>query len=75
MFLTGKAGFHVYASWFRSEGYGRANLPTFYLDRWTKEGDNKGVPRLSIKDPNENFIKPSTFFLYDASFLKIGSID
>ncbi|MCA4599130.1 TonB-dependent receptor [Bacteroides xylanisolvens] len=75
MFLTGKAGFHVYASWFRSEGYGRANLPTFYLDRWTKEGDNKGVPRLSIKDPNENFIKPSTFFLYDASFLKIGSIE
>lgn len=70
IFLTGKADFNVYAAWFRNEGYGRANLPSFYLDRWQKEGDDNGVPRLSIEDPNGNFQKPSDFYLYDASYLK-----
>ena len=75
IFLTGKADFNVYAAWFRNEGYGRANLPSFYLDRWQKEGDDNGVPRLSIEDPNGNFQKPSDFYLYDASYLKIGSLE
>lgn len=75
IFMTGKSKFNVYAAQFRPEGYGKANLPSFYLDRWTKEGDNNGVPRLSTIDPNGNFAKPSDFYLYDASYFKIGSIE
>ena len=75
IFLTGKAGYKVFSDIYRQEAYGRSNLPSFYLDRWRKEGDDNGVPRLSSKDPNGNFGKPSDFYLYDGSHLKISSLE
>ena len=33
------------------------------------------MPRLSSKDPNGNFGKPSDFYLYDGSHLKISSLE
>ena len=75
MLINGKADFDVYAAQTRKEGYGQMNLPTFYLDRWQKPGDNNGVPRFTIADPNGNYDKPSDFYLYDGTFLKIGSME
>ena len=75
VFLRGKFDYKLYSAQLRNEGYGRANLPVYYMDRWTNEGMNKGVPRLTMDDKNENFIKPSDFYLYDASFIKIGNIE
>lgn len=75
IFMTGKADLDVMALHYRSESYGRANLPAFYLDAWKKSGDNTDIPRLSLADKNKNFSNPSDFFVYDASFLKIGTIE
>lgn len=75
IFLSSKLDYDLYAAQYRKEGYGRSNLPSFYKDRWTHEGVNNGVPRLSIDDPNGNFDKASDFYMYDASFLKIGNIE
>ncbi|WP_282035802.1 SusC/RagA family TonB-linked outer membrane protein [Saccharicrinis aurantiacus] len=71
MFITGKADLDVMACHYRSELYGDVNLPTFYNDAWQKEGDNTNFPRLA----NGNFQKPSDIFMYDASYLKIGTLE
>jgi len=73
--LRSKLDYKLYSAQLRSEGYGRANLPHFYMDRWTQEGMDNGIPRLSISDPNLNFKRASDFYLSDASFLKIGNIE
>lgn len=75
MFLSGKADFDVFTAQYRGESYGKANLPSFYLDRWQKDGDITSVPRLSVKNANGNFSKPSDFYVYDGSYLKIGGIE
>ncbi len=75
MFMTGKADLDVMAFHYRPESYAHANLPTFYMDAWKQKGDNTDIPRLSASDPNGNFTNPSDFFVYDASFLKIATIE
>lgn len=75
MFMHGKADVDVWSAQYRTEGYGRSNLPDFWLDRWQKPGDNTAVPRLTVTDPNGNFTKASEFHVFDASFFKIGTIE
>ena len=74
IFLRSKLGYHILNSMTRTEGYGRMNLLSFYKDRWTPEHHSNSVPRLSMTDANKNFFYPSDFYLYNASFLKIGNI-
>ncbi|WP_075590053.1 SusC/RagA family TonB-linked outer membrane protein [Labilibacter marinus] len=75
MMMHGKADVDVWMAQYRDEAYGRSNLPTFWLDRWQKQGDNNGVPRLSLADSNDNIRKASEFHVEDASFFKIGTIE
>ncbi len=75
MFLSGKADYKIFGAHYRNEGYGKMNLPTFYLDRWQKEGDVTNIPRFSVKDPNGNYAKPSDFYLFDGSYLRISSLE
>ena len=73
--MHGKADVDIYMAQFRTEAYGRANLSSFMLDRWQKEGDNNGVARLSITDANNNNKNASEFYVRDGSFFKIGTIE
>ncbi|MGQ1783711.1 MULTISPECIES: SusC/RagA family TonB-linked outer membrane protein [unclassified Saccharicrinis] len=75
VFVHGKADVDVWMSQYRDEAYGRSNLPSFWLDRWQKEGDDKGVPRVTLADLNNNVRNPSEFHVRDASFFKIGTIE
>ncbi|MDE5416775.1 TonB-dependent receptor [Labilibaculum sp. DW002] len=75
MMMHGKADVDIWMAQYRDEAYGRANLPSFWLDRWQQAGDNNGVPRLSITDANDNVRKASEFHVRDASFFKIGTIE
>lgn len=73
--MSGKTGHQIYAAQSRTEGLGRSNLPSFYMDRWTKEGDDNGVARLSIADPNGNFKQASDFYVYDGDFFRISTLN
>ena len=45
------------------------------MDRWTKEGDVTSIPRFVVEDFNQNMQKASEFWVKNASFLKIGTIE
>nr|WP_320119466.1 TonB-dependent receptor [uncultured Marinifilum sp.] len=75
MMMHGKADVDVWMAQYRDEAYGRSNLPDFWLNRWQKEGDNNGVPRLTLNDPNNNVRNASEFHVKDASFFKIGTME
>lgn len=75
MMMHGKADVDVWMAQYRDEAYGRANLPSYWLNRWQQAGDNNGVPRLSITDANNNVRNASEFHVQDASFFKIGTME
>lgn len=70
VFLQGAAGNKVFQA-LRRLDIARANWTTAALDRWTGEGTSNDYPRLTQADPNQNFKNPSSFYLSDASYLRI----
>jgi TonB-linked SusC/RagA family outer membrane protein len=44
------------------------------FDRWTAASPGNTHPRLTVNDPNGNFKNPSTYFVEDASYLKLRNI-
>jgi TonB-linked SusC/RagA family outer membrane protein len=43
------------------------------LDRWQKEGDRTGVPRVSTNSQNDNF-RTSDFYVEDGSYLRLSNL-
>ncbi|MDJ1472010.1 TonB-dependent receptor [Cytophagaceae bacterium DM2B3-1] len=41
---------------------------------WTPENTNTDVPRLTIKDPNNNFSRVSNFYVENGSYLRLKSL-
>ncbi len=75
VFMNGKANVDVFVAPYKQGVYGNGNMPTFFLDRWTKEGDVTSIPRFVVEDFNQNMQKASEFWVKNASFLKIGTIE
>jgi TonB-linked SusC/RagA family outer membrane protein len=55
------------------------NMPDYALDRWTPENKNSHYPRMIVgahgpQDETGWNDKPSTLYLFDASFLKLGKL-
>ncbi|WP_347158224.1 SusC/RagA family TonB-linked outer membrane protein [Pontibacter chitinilyticus] len=48
-----------------------ANWQTKALGRWTGEGSTNSYPRLTNDDPNQNYSKPSDFYLEDGDYFRI----
>ncbi len=48
-----------------------SNWQTNALNRWTGEGTSNTYPRLSTSDPNQNFSRPSKFYLQDGDYFRI----
>jgi len=48
-----------------------ANWQTAALNRWTGEGTSNTYPRLTEDDDNNNFSRPSDFFLQDGDYFRV----
>ncbi|PIF00907.1 MAG: SusC/RagA family TonB-linked outer membrane protein [Maribacter sp.] len=53
------------------QGY---NLDNRVLDAWTPSNTNTDIPRISTQDNNNNFGTQSTWYLEDASYLRLKNI-
>lgn len=51
-----------------------ANMTTDALNRWTGEGSSNTYPRLAMNDPNKNFSRSSDFYVEDASFFRLRTL-
>ena len=51
-----------------------ANWHSKYLNRWVGEGSTNDKPRATLADPNQNYAKPSPFFLEDGAYLRIKTL-
>ena len=57
----------------------RFDLPTSNwtkeaLGRWTGEGTSNDFPRMVLNDPNQNYSRSSDFYLEDASYFRIKTL-
>lgn len=50
------------------------NLLAESRDAWTPQNPNATIPKLSAKDPNNNFGRISDFYMEDASFLRLRNL-
>ena len=50
------------------------NRSSEILNAWTPENTNTNIPRLTTQDPNSNFATTSTWYLEDASYVRIKNI-
>ena len=51
-----------------------ANWTAEALNRWTGEGTSNSFPRLVLSDPNQNFSRSSDFYVKDASYFRIKTL-
>ncbi len=51
-----------------------ANYSKIALGRWTGEGTSNYFPRLVDGDPNQNFSRSSDFYIQDASFFRLKTV-
>ncbi len=51
-----------------------ANWNAKILDRWTGEGTSNDIPRVTLDDANQNFSRPSDYYVEDATFVRLKNI-
>lgn len=73
IFVYGLAGHKIFNA-LRRWDLPTANYPNAILNRWHGEGTTNEYPRVSTGDLNGNFSNPSTFFLEDASFIRLKNL-
>jgi len=49
-------------------------MPASYLDRWTPDNAGSNQPRVTINDPNGNYNQPSDFYVEDAGYLRLKTL-
>jgi hypothetical protein len=72
MILSAQLGHEIFRAYERSD-ITFTNYQTFWLDRWTPENPGDEYPRLTSTDPNNNQ-RPSSFYVEDASFLRLRNL-
>ena len=75
LFLQGVQGvdmFNILKSYYR-QVHSDYNTTTQVFEAWTAENPTNN-PRLVFNDPNGNFRRPSSYFVEDASFMKVRNI-
>jgi hypothetical protein len=73
LFGQGIGGSQVYNATRRPD-LPESNYTADALSRWTGEGTSNDYPRLSADDPNQNFSRSSDFFVENASFFRIRTL-
>ena len=57
-----------------SDGDGNFNRGKDILNAWTPENTASYIPRLTRNDDNKNFTTPSTWYLEDASYIRLKNV-
>lgn len=57
-----------------SDVEGNFNRLTDIMDAWSPTNTGSDIPRLSKNDPNSNFSTPSTWYLENASYLRLKNL-
>lgn len=57
-----------------SDVNGNFNRDSRILDAWSPTNTGSNIPRLSKNDPNQNFSRPSDWYLEDASYLRVKNV-
>ena len=57
-----------------SDGDGNFNRGKDILKAWTPENPNTNIPRLTSTDNNGNFTTPSSWYLEDASYIRLKNV-
>lgn len=73
IFGQGAAGNKIFQG-LRRLDIGNANWHGKALNRWVGEGSTNEFPRATLADPNQNYSKPSDFYLEDGSYLRIKTL-
>lgn len=73
LFGQGVSGNQVYNATRRPD-LPESNYTADALTRWTGEGTSNSYPRLIADDPNQNFSRSSDFFVENASFFRIRTL-
>ena len=71
-FFNGSVGNDVYDATRRID-LTSVNLPSYMLDRWTGPNTSNSIPRMSITDPNNNWIS-SDLYVQDGSYLRLRNL-
>ena len=73
LFAQGVAGNQIFQGYRRLD-IAYANYQTTALGRWTGEGTSNTFPRLTSNDTNQNFGKPSNFYIQNGDYLRIKTV-
>lgn len=57
-----------------SDGDGNFNRGRDILNAWTPDNTTSSIPRLTRNDDNKNFTTPSTWYLEDASYIRLKNV-
>jgi hypothetical protein len=70
LFAQGQAGNKIFQGLRRLDIL-ESNYQTSILDRWTGEGTSDTVARLSRNDDNQNYTRPSDYYLQKGDYLRL----
>ncbi|MCY0968527.1 SusC/RagA family TonB-linked outer membrane protein [Chryseobacterium wangxinyae] len=70
LFAQGQAGNKIFQGLRRLDIL-ESNYQTSILDRWTGEGTSDTVARLSRNDENQNYTRPSDYYLQKGDYLRL----
>ncbi len=73
VFGQGAAGNKIFQG-LRRLDIGNANWHNKALDRWVGDGSTNERPRATLADPNQNYSRPSGYYLEDGSYLRIKTL-
>ena len=73
VFGQGSSGNKIFQG-LRRLDIGNANWHSKALNRWVGEGSTNEQPRATLADPNQNYSKPSEFYLEDGTYLRLKTL-
>ncbi len=75
MFWYGAFGQDIFTGGTRRHDLSMPNWKDDVLDRWTEDNPSETHPRVTINDPNGNYVRPSDFFIEDGSFVRLRNLN
>lgn len=70
---SGQAGYKIF-SVLRRMDLPMSNYGAWVINRWHGENTSNSIPRVTTSDINQNFTRPSDFYLKDGDFWRIRNI-
>lgn len=75
MFWYGAFGQDIFTGGTRRHDLNMPNWKEGVLDRWTEDNPSETHPRVTINDPNGNFVRPSDFFVEDGTYVRLKNLN